>query len=191
VMLTPTAPVSTSAPAFPGSGTLTRNRTGSLAAKPTFRRTKTDISAIVNIPLPAYPSTVSTLAPNTQHSGSTAKHTGAGAIASVFGRPWKNRYIALSGPPRACLHLFKSSGSEEREIGRLALQDDSVAYIAEEEVAGRKNFLRVTGMDVGAPVAELQARKDRDGMASWILHFNDPADMHKWIATIKSAVAQR
>jgi hypothetical protein len=82
--------------------------------------------------------------------------------------------------------VFKSSAPDEKEMARLALMDDSVAYIAEEEVSGKKNFLRVTGTD-----ASPSSTKKTDARISWMMHFAEPSDMHKWIATLKQTVAQR
>ena len=44
------------------------------------------------------------------------------------------------------LHMFKSSGADERELERLEINDESVAYLADGEVGGRRNVVKFEGI---------------------------------------------
>lgn len=88
------------------------------------------------------------------------------------------------------LHLFKSSGSEERELERLEINEDSVVFVADEEVGGRKGVVKVGGLDVGA--LRNESNQDSGNRTTWLLQILDAAEAQTWITAIKTAIlAQR
>lgn len=84
------------------------------------------------------------------------------------------------------LHLFKSSGDEEKEMERLEINEDSVVFVTDDEVGGRRSVIKVGGIDVGA------LRKDwnheEDGKTMWLLQIMDASEAQCWIEAIKHAV---
>jgi hypothetical protein len=48
-------------------------------------------------------------------------------------------------PLPSYLHLFKTSGGEEKELERLEINEESVVYVAEGEIGGRKGVIKVGG----------------------------------------------
>jgi len=110
--------------------------------------------------------------------------------------PAASRSRALSPSPShtkirvSYLHLFKSPSPFEKEIERLEINEDSVIFVSEDEVGGKKSgsVVKVGGRDVGA------MRKDyvfqEDGRALWFLCMEelDIGERHRWIAGIKNAV---
>ncbi|KAH8104812.1 hypothetical protein BXZ70DRAFT_1005315 [Cristinia sonorae] len=91
-----------------------------------------------------------------------------------------------AGPAVSYLHLFKGTGLDEREIERLEINDDSVVCLSEEEVGGKRNIVKVGGVDVGAMKKELNS--EEGGRTMWCLQISDQAEAQKWIGAIKSAV---
>ena len=69
----------------------------------------------------------------------------------------------------AHLHVFKSDGVNERELERVEIGADSLAFVADEEIGGRKGVVRVVG--VGGAEITLSM-----------------ADQSEWIDAIKQAV---
>lgn len=89
-------------------------------------------------------------------------------------------------PSVSYLHLFKSSGSEEKELERLEINEDSVVFVAEEEVGGRKGVIKVGGLDVGAFKKELN--HEIGGRTMWFLQILNQTEAQKWIAAIKNTI---
>lgn len=88
------------------------------------------------------------------------------------------------------LHLFKTAASDERELERLEISEESVTALLEEEVAGRKGIVKIAGADVGGRKKELNL--EEGGQTVWLLHVADSAEAQEWAATLRSAVlAQR
>jgi hypothetical protein len=84
------------------------------------------------------------------------------------------------------LHIFKLSASEEREMERLEINEDSVVFVADEDVGGRKGVVKVGGVDVGPSRKEInQATGDQ---TMWFLQIADALEAQKWIAAIKVAI---
>jgi hypothetical protein len=48
-------------------------------------------------------------------------------------------------PAPSYLHIFKGAGSDERELERLEINEDSVVYVADAEVGGRRGVINVGG----------------------------------------------
>jgi hypothetical protein len=93
-------------------------------------------------------------------------------------------------PSVSHLHLFKSSGSEERELERLEINEDSVVFVADEEVGGRKGVVKVGGLDVGS--FRKESNQDPGNRTMWLLQISNATEAQKWIAAIKTAIlAQR
>jgi hypothetical protein len=82
--------------------------------------------------------------------------------------------------------LFKSPGAEEKEVERLEINEDSIVFVAEEEVGGRRNVVKVGGQDVGALKKELN--HEEAGRTMWLLQIVDSNEAQKWIAAIKNAI---
>lgn len=91
-----------------------------------------------------------------------------------------------SGPSVSYLHLFKSAAGEEKELERLEINEDSVVFISEEEVGGRKHVVKVGGVDVGAMKKELNC--EENGRTMWFLHIADQGEAQKWITAIKTVI---
>ena len=91
-----------------------------------------------------------------------------------------------SGPAVSYLHLFKGPGLDEREVERLEINDDSVVCLSDEEVGGKRNVVKVGGVDVGAMKKELNS--EESGRTMWCLLMLDQGEAQKWIETIKGAV---
>lgn len=91
-----------------------------------------------------------------------------------------------AAPTVSYLHLFKSPGAEEKELERLEINEESVVFVAEEEVGGRRHVVKVGGTDVGAMRKEMN--HEEGGRTMWFLQLTDPAEAQKWIAMIKNAI---
>jgi hypothetical protein len=96
--------------------------------------------------VPDFPVTITILATFTQNSAHLVKYYPSSSLRLfALSKLWKNRYLILSSSsPRSSQavspsfrHLFRSSNAEEREIERLEINEDSVVFVAEEDVGGR------------------------------------------------------
>ena len=167
-----------------------RFRSGSmLTTNPTYS------SNFANIP--SFPCTVSSLVSFRQCGGTYLKYYPPSSLRIfALSKSWKQRYLILSspatlvtrgqGPAVSYLHLFKSSGSEDREVERLEINEDSVVFVAEEEVGGKRQVIKVAGVDVGAMKKEFM--HDEGGHSMWLLQITDQAEAQKWITNIKNAI---
>ena len=99
------------------------------------------------------------------------------------------------------LHMFKSSGADEREIERLEIDEESMAYMADGEVGGRRSVVKFEGVlrkrpaHHTAPHSSISATSTEDGPAggeegrtTWIVQILDMEETQKWIEEIKGAV---
>ncbi|KAF8895431.1 hypothetical protein BD779DRAFT_1499491 [Infundibulicybe gibba] len=180
-----TVSISITTQPFPG-----RHRSGSMLAH--SRKNSSTLA-----PVPSFPSSPSALL-QFQQSASTLPKFYPPSSLRIFAlsKNWKTRYMILSsptalptrgsGPPVSYLHLFKSPGSDERELERLEINEESVIFVSEEEVGGRKHVVKVGGLDVGAMKKELN--HEEGGRAMWFLQITNPAEAQKWITTIKTAI---
>ena len=84
------------------------------------------------------------------------------------------------------LHLFKSSGPDERELERLEVNENSVVFVAEDEIAGKRSIVKVGGVDVGARKRDLNI--EENGQIMWLLCIANASEAQDWITTLKSAV---
>ena len=145
--------------------------------------------------IPDFPSTISTLADVIQGSSGLAKYYPPTSLRFfTLSRSWKSRFLVLSsspssgssqGPTSSYLHLFRSSGVEEKELERLEINEESVVFVAEEDVGGRKNVVKVGGVDVSIPK---EPNYTEGGRTMWFLQILDPPEAQKWITLIKSII---
>ena len=159
----------------------------------------------MNSPLPSFPCVYSELDPFVKKSSTLLKHFPSSSIL-LFGlsRQWRSRCLVLTSPRTPSkpsllsgfrsdrapsvfhLHLFKSSAADERELERLQINENSVVFLADEEIGGKTAVVKVGGIDVGGRKKELNL--EENGQTMWILHTGDIPDGQSWISTLKSAV---
>ncbi len=72
----------------------------------------------------------------------------------------------------AHLHVFKSDGGGERELERVEIGAESVVFVSEDDIGGRRGVVRVGGV----------------GGAELTLSMTDQTEAQNWIAAIKHAV---
>lgn len=150
-------------------------------------------------PIPAYPSTVSSLTQWQQHAGTMPKYYPPSSLrifALSNSRNWKARYIMLTSPTAimtrtrapavSYLHLFKASGPDEKELERLAINEDSVVFVSDDGVGGRRHVIKVGGMEAGAFKKELNV--EESGRTMWFLQIPDPVESQQWISGIKNSI---
>jgi hypothetical protein len=150
------------------------------------------------VPVPPFPTNIMALAQLNQAATTLQKYHPPSSlrIFALSSTNWKTRYMVLSSsitlgtrgssPQVSYLHLFRSSSGEEKEIERLEINEDSVVFVAEADVGGRKHVVKVGGVDVGALKKELSC--EEGGRTMWFLHIPDPVDAQKWITTIKTTI---
>jgi hypothetical protein len=185
------------------------NRTSHISVKisppPTQRRRPGSIghqsSSLSDLPappcVPAFPTTPKALFGSIQTSSTLPKYYPPPSLRIfMLSKHWKSRFMVLSSAPTvpsrpaaanlSYLHLFKTSGNDEMELERLAINEDSIVYMAEGEAGGRKHVVKIGGVDVGAMKRELN--HEEGGRTVWFLQIKDPAESQKWIAMIKNSV---
>jgi hypothetical protein len=84
------------------------------------------------------------------------------------------------------LHLFKDSGSDEKELERLAINEDSVVFVSDDEVGGRGDVIKIGGIEAGAFKKDLNV--EDSGRTMWFLQIRDPAESRQWISAIKTSI---
>lgn len=160
--------------------------------------------------IPVYPTTVAGLTNFTQLSRVLPKYyPGNHLLKFARTRQWKTRFIVMSAPVQpngtlssshssrptpttaptvSYLHLFKSNNPSERELERLEINEDSVVFVNEnnEEISGRRNVLRVGGVDCGAMKKDLNV--EEGGRTMWLLQVSDQQELQRWISVIKNSV---
>ncbi|KAE9394909.1 hypothetical protein BT96DRAFT_170366 [Gymnopus androsaceus JB14] len=197
-----------------------RNRSGSMPAAFPFHPSELPPSlpqslqpALPQIaPVPSFPSTWRALAPyvQTASSGTLPKYYPSSSLRIfAMSKQWKARHLILTTPTIensnsnslpfpgvhvSYLHLFKSASPDERELERLEINEDSVIFVSEEEIGGKKGVVQVAGVDVGF-VRDEHARKrdtakDVKGkeQAMWLFYIVDPLEKQRWIESIKNKV---
>ncbi len=121
-------------------------------------------------------------------------------------------------PAPSYLHLFKSSGSLERELERLEIDDESLIYVADAEVGGRRGVVKVEGTlrrrssQNSLPTIHASGSRSgkdatgngnaddsslpslavpaggEEGRTTWVVQILDSEEAQKWIGAIKNAV---
>lgn len=141
-------------------------------------------------PLPPFPATLVALHPFIDLSATLPKFTPPSSLLIyALAKQWKPRTIVLTSHSRGQkthVHLFKGGSKDEKEIERLEVTEDSVIFVAEEEVAGRGNVVKFAGKDVSSK--QSVAIGEQNSRTMWFLQIKDPAESHRWIAAIKNAV---
>ncbi|KXN88189.1 hypothetical protein AN958_07648, partial [Leucoagaricus sp. SymC.cos] len=172
-----------------------RYRSGSLMGSGGHSRSNS-----VNLtPVPTYPATVSSLAQWQQRAGMIPKYYPPSSLrifALSNSKNWKARYITLTSPTAiitrtktpavSYLHLFKGSGAEEKELERLVINEDSVVFVSDDEVGGRRHVIKVGGIEGGAFKKELNV--EESGRTMWFLQIEDQAESQQWITGIKNSI---
>ncbi|KAI6122473.1 hypothetical protein EDD16DRAFT_1571066 [Pisolithus croceorrhizus] len=147
--------------------------------------------------LPSFPTTVSALDPMTQMSATLPKFTPASSLlVYALAKQWKVRTLVLTSNVaghKTHVHLFKSASLNEVEMERLEITEDSAMFLAEEEVGGRKNVIKLVGKDVGAKKhvndsSHTNGSTEDSARAMWFLQFTVREESQHWIAAIKNAV---
>jgi hypothetical protein len=173
-----------------------RRRAGSLSMSHA-RRASTPVPSI-----PPFPASMSSLAPFVQLAASLPKHYPAPSLLMLaLSKPWKSRHIVLtspappsatrasrdtSNPPVSYLHLFRAPGPEEREMERFEINENSVVFVADEEVGSRRHIVKVGGKDVGTMRKDWNL--DENGLTMVLLQIVEGAESRRWIAAIKGAI---
>jgi hypothetical protein len=182
------------------SQTNNRHRAGSLANSVNHRRSN---SIPPQHTVPVFPTTISNLTQFMQIDALLPKHYPAPSLLKFsLSKQWKTRYIIMTSPtsvvptgyhptsaPRVSyLHLFKSHHAFEKELERLEINEDSVVFVSErnEDIGGRRNVLRVGGVDCGAMRKVLNL--EENGRTMWVLQVTDPRELQKWITAVKNSV---
>ncbi|KAF8526123.1 hypothetical protein JB92DRAFT_1183694 [Gautieria morchelliformis] len=119
-------------------------------------------------------------------------------------------FTPLPSTRHSHLHLFKSASPspEELEIDRLEINEDSVVYVAEVEVAGKRDIVKVGGRDArrnlvgsggasfkstgsswhGGTKTDNEANMEEMGRTMWWLKMTDGPEMQQWMGHIRTAV---
>ncbi|KAF8442979.1 hypothetical protein L210DRAFT_3534565 [Boletus edulis BED1] len=144
-------------------------------------------------PMPPFPATLVALLPFTELSATLPKFTPPSSLlVYALAKQWKLRTIVLtshSPSQKTHVHLFKGASKDEKEVERLEVTEDSVIYVAEEQVGGRGNVIKLAGKDVSLRQSGTTGEGSLRTM--WFLQIKDPAESHRWIAAIKNAVLRQ
>ncbi|KAI6014841.1 hypothetical protein BKA83DRAFT_4345290, partial [Pisolithus microcarpus] len=147
--------------------------------------------------LPSFPTTLGALDSMTQMSATLPKFTPASSLlVYALAKQWKVRTLVLTSNVvghKAHVHLFKSASLNEVEMERLEITEDSAMFLAEEEVGGRKNVIKLVGKDVGTKKhvngsSHTSGSTEDSARAMWFLQFTAREESQHWIAAIKNAV---
>ncbi|KZV73234.1 hypothetical protein PENSPDRAFT_313011 [Peniophora sp. CONT] len=158
--------------------------------------TEVRIQAPVTPTLPAFPATKASLVPLIVMQTALPKHYPPPSLFKrALAHQWKTRAVVLTGPPTTSrtgggapshLHVFRIGSGSERELERLAIDERSVVFVADEDVSGRAHVVKVGGHDVGARRRELNG--EESGMTMMWLQIVDAQESRAWIGAIKAAV---
>ena len=174
--------------------TFTSRRSGSVM---THNRRTSNLAPPLAPPIPSFPAKVDALQEFKQFAACFPKYYPPPSLRIfAMSKSWKLRYILLtspltlvaggSEPAVSYLHLFKSAAAGETEIERLEINEDSVVFIAEDDVGGRKYVVKVGGRGAGGP--KKSQITDEGGKVMWLLQIYESTESQKWISTIKSLI---
>ncbi|KAI5986128.1 hypothetical protein EDD15DRAFT_1595211 [Pisolithus albus] len=147
--------------------------------------------------LPSFPTTLGALDPMAQMSATLPKFTPASSLlVYALAKQWKVRTLVLTSNVighKTHVHLFKTASLNEVEMERLEITEDSAMFLAEEEVGGRKNVVKLVGKDVGTKKhvngsSHTGGSMEDSARAMWFLQFTAREESQHWIAAIKNAV---
>ncbi len=68
----------------------------------------------------------------------------------------------------------------------MEINEDSVVFLADDDVAGKRSVVKVCGADVGGRKKELNL--EENGQTMWILFTSDLVEGQSWISALKSVV---
>ena len=157
--------------------------------------------------IPIFPCTLSGLDPFSVRTSSVLKFYPSSTLLSRgFSRLWRNRVLVLttsSSPGKTTglirsfaqerlsyVHLFKSSGPDERELERMVITPDtSSTTLMEQDFAGKRFAIKIGGTDVSG-----RRKESNDGESdhtTWFLALSDLEEAQSLIATLKDAVAEK
>ncbi|KAG8907094.1 hypothetical protein FRB99_005349 [Tulasnella sp. 403] len=181
----------------------------------------------LSLKIPGFPATISSLSPFIQTSSTLLKHYAGGSFFLGKSRQWKSRHLVLTSlkppPPandptrdmdtQAHLHLFRSSATEEKELERMRIDEDSVVFVVDEgpDVAGRKFVIKIGGLYAGGVTSTKDQRRKpltsittlsvvsqpsmavslgepQDTKVLWLVQCPDTETMQRWIASVKAAL---
>ncbi|KAH6906077.1 hypothetical protein BKA70DRAFT_1402175 [Coprinopsis sp. MPI-PUGE-AT-0042] len=163
-------------------------RSGSIAH---MRNNSTAFSAV-----PLYPTDVLSLNAFLVWDGHLPKYSQPSTmrIFALTTKGWKNRYIGfpmpqmvmskMRIPASSFLRVFKSAEPDEKELERLEINEDSVIFVSEDEVGGRRSVIKIGGLDIGTG----KQQSGEVAQTIWHLQITDSRELKKWILTIKNAV---
>ncbi|KAK0201680.1 hypothetical protein DFS33DRAFT_1349160 [Desarmillaria ectypa] len=154
-------------------------------------------NSIAPISIPPFPSSPAALSQFVQASASLPKYYAPPSLRIfALSKQWRSRYLVLSSPTThvttnssptvSYLHLFKTSNGEDKELERLEINEDSVVFMAEEDVGGRKHVIKIGGVDVGALKKDLNP--EESGRTMWFLQIVNQAESQRWITNIKQLI---
>ncbi|KAJ3821796.1 hypothetical protein F5880DRAFT_1721138 [Lentinula raphanica] len=177
--------------------------------------------------VPPFPSTLGALAPFKQTASSEPlpKYYPSSSLRIfTLTKQWKSRHLILTSPTSvptsgsyplpltfisgagnsashvSYLHLFKSDSADERELERLEINEDSVVFVSEEEIGGKKGVVQVAGVDLGfisetkkAKLTKKDNSTEKEDVkgreqAMWLFYIADSSEKQKWIESIKNKV---
>ena len=87
------------------------------------------------------------------------------------------------------LHLYKSPAPNEREVERLQINGDSLVFISDEEIAGKRSVVKIVGLDVGG--RRKGTTGEGNGQTMGLVLFLDSVDSQSWIDALKNAAADQ
>jgi hypothetical protein len=164
--------------------------------EPLRRNSQLSHSRSSSMAIPSFPSSPSAVMEFMRMSSSFPKYYPPTSLRIFsLSKHWKGRFLVLSSPPPfppprgspvSYLHLFKSASPEEKELERLEINEDSVVFVAEEEIGNRRSVVKVAGVNVGVPKSELNPQEK--GQVMWFFQILDPFEAQRWIAVIKNII---
>lgn len=147
--------------------------------------------------LPPFPATINALYPMTQMTATLPKFTPASSLlVYALAKQWKVRTLVLTSNVaghKTHVHLFKNTSANEVELERLEITEDSAMFLAEEDVGGRKNVIKLVGKDVSTKKhanggSHTNGSTEDSARAMWFLQIIDREASQRWIGAIKNAV---
>ncbi|KAF7300690.1 hypothetical protein HMN09_00954700 [Mycena chlorophos] len=144
------------------------------------------------VDLPPFPASYMAVAPLAALSAALPKYYPPNSLRIfALSKQWKPRHIILSLPAGRVshLHLFKGTHSDDRELERLEINADSVAFVSESDTE-LLHVVKVAGADVGARRRDWNAIDDASRTV-WLLHLPSSADAQQWISRIKTAIFEQ
>ena len=96
--------------------------------------------------------------------------------------------LSQDAPNLCFLHIFKSAGNDERELERMEVLDASACSLLEEEFAGKRFVVKLSGCNVGGGTKEaLELQRDQ---STWFLSFSGLKEAQNMIAILKEALSE-